>query len=251
MIRLVKVPSRTVAFGSCAILAVALGACGQPPRPGTRPALVQQIGNERQIDDVVAALKLGDVKRARKMLKEMARRDPADRRVATLREGLEGDPEKLLGAIFFTYRVESGEQLTTLSQRFLGDRLKFYLLARYNGLKADALQTGQLIRIPGFAPVPKPRAEPRPDPRPNARPDVRPAAPPTARPSLVAPAPPTLNPAAAGQLRRQALAALNRGAVANGVLMLRRAHALDPANVTIKNDLARAERLLVAVRARR
>lgn len=243
--------TRAFTFASCAILAIALGACGQQPRPGARPALVQKIDNEHQVEDVVAALKLGDVKRARKLLRSMAKRNPADRRVATLREGVDGDPAKLLGTTFFSYRVESGEQLTTLSQRFLGDRLKFYLLARYNRLTIDALQPGQLIRIPGFAPAPKPRLEPRPDPKPGPRPDARPAPSSTDRPTPVTTAPSPVNPAAAGRLRAQALAALNHGAVAKGVLMLRRARALDPANTAIKNDLARAERLLAAVRARR
>jgi hypothetical protein len=243
--------ARAFALASGTILAVALGACGQQPRPGVRPALVQQVGNEQQVEDVVAALKLGDVKRARKLLKSMAKRNPADRRVATLREGLDGDPAKLLGMMFFSYRVESGERLTTLSQRFLGDRLKFYLLARYNRLTVDALQPGQLVRIPGYAPAPKPRFEPRPDPKPDTRSDPRPTSSSTARPTPATPASPAVDPPAAGILRGQALAALNRGAVANGVLMLRRARALDPANAAIKNDLARAERLLAAVRARR
>jgi len=246
----VNLSARAIAI-ACTILAVTLSACGQQPRPGVRPALVQHVGNEQQVDDVVAALKLGDVKRARKLLKSMAKRNPTDRRVATLREGLDGDPAKLLGAMFFSYRVESGDQLTTLSQRFLGDRLKFYLLARYNRLTVDALQPGQLIRIPGSAPAPKPRIETRPMSRPGVRPDPRPPSVSTARPILAVPASPAVNPAAAGRLRGQALAALNRGAVANGVLMLRRANALDPANAAIKNDLARAERLLAAVRARR
>ena len=242
---------RAFALASGALLVVGLGACGQQPRPGVRPAMVQQVANERQIDDVVAALKMGDVKRARKLLKAMAKRDPADRRVATLRESLDGDPEKLLGKVFFSYRVMNGEQLTTLSQRFLGDRLKFYLLARYNRLTSDALQPGQLIRIPGFAPAPKPRPEPRSDPKPDSRTDPRPAASSTARSAPATPAPPAVDPTTAGRLRGQALAALSRGAVANGVLILRRARALDPANVAIKNDLVRAERLLAAVRARR
>ena len=251
----INLSARACALASCTVLVVALAACGQQPRPGVRPALVQSVDNEQQVEDVVAALKLGDVKRARKLLKSMAKRNPADRRVATLREGLDGDPAKLLGTMFFRYRVEAREPLTTLSQRFLGDRLKFYLLARYNGLTTDALQPGQLVRIPGFSAAPKPRIESRPDPKPDPRPDPRPDArsisSSAARTTPLTPASPAVNSAAARQLRGQALAALNRGAVANGVMMLRRARALDSANVAIRNDLARAERLLAAVKARR
>jgi hypothetical protein len=260
MTSLRQMAGRKLSLASCVIVAAALGACGHNPRPGVRPALVQPIGNARQVEDVVAALTLGDVKRARKLLKAMAKRDPSDRQVATLQEGLNGDPAKLLGTLFFSYRVEGDEQLTTLSKRFLGDRLKFYLLARYNGLTSDGLRPGQLIRIPGLAPAPKQRADPRLESRPDARPeprgDQRPDPQLDARqPSPPPPAAPTTSPTAkrtaAGQLRAQALAALNRGAVENGVLMLRRARALDSANPNIKNDLARAERLLAAVKVRR
>ena len=228
----------------CAAMIMALGACAQHPRPGVPPALVQQIDNGQQVDDVIGALKLGDVDRARKLLTTMARRDPADRSVATLLEGLDGDPLKLLGSVAFSYRVEGAEQLTALSQRFLGSRLKFYLLARYNGLTSDALKSGQILRIPGVAPSPMPRADTRPEPRPAAIPAAR------ARRAAASPVA-TSDAAAAGRLRVQALAALNSGAVANAVGLLRRAHSLAPSSMPIQRDLARAERLLAAVKARR
>lgn len=224
----------------CASMIVALGACAQHPRPGIRPALVQQIDNSQQVEDVIGALKLGDIERARNLLETMAKRDPSDRNVATLLEGLDGDPLKLLGSVAFNYRVDGTEQLTTLSQRFLGSRLRFYLLARYNGLTSDALKPGQMLRIPGVAPAAKPRADPRPDSRPVATP----AAGPTASPVAAS------DPAAAGRLRVRALAALNSGEVVNAVALLRRAHLLAPTSMPIQRDLVRAERLLAAVKAR-
>jgi LysM repeat protein len=242
----------------CSLTAMMLGACAHQPKAGPRPVLVQPIGNEQQIEDVVGALKQGDTRRARKLLKSLAKRDPANRKVAVLLEGLEGDPVKLLGAASYSYRVESGEQLTTLAQRYLGNSLKFYLLARYNGLKTDNLRPGQVLRIPGTAPAPKPRAEVRPEPQPERRPDQRrePRAPAPAARSTAPVAPPTAatsatNPVVANRMRAQALAALNRGAVPAAVVLLRRARALNPANEAIRTDLARAERLFAAVKARR
>ncbi len=245
--------ARAVRFGTALLLA--LGACAHEPKSRPGPVLVQPTGNEQRIEDVVVSLKAGDTRRARKLLRTLSRQKPVDARVVLLTQGLDGDPVQSLGAASFTYRVVEGDQLTSLAQRYLGDRLKFYMLARYNGLTADALQTGQLVRIPGAAPLPKPKSEARPEPRPEIRSESRrepraalPASLP--RTGTQTPSPPP-NPQAASKLRGLALAALNRGAVANAVVLLRRAQALNPGNLPIRNDLARAERLLSVVRARR
>jgi len=247
----------------CGLLVLALGACAQNPRPSVRPQLVQSLSADQQIEDIVGALKAGDTRRARKLLKTVSRRSAADNRIISLREGLDGNPAKLLGGRSFEYRVEGREDLTMLAQRFLGSRFKFYLLARYNGLDRDALRPGQMLKIPGIAPPPRPRPDPKPASRPEDRPDVR-SAPragpgiPVNRPTapVTRPQPPqqssqSANPAAAARLRAQGLAALGRGSVASAVALLQRAHALNPANVPIRNDLARAERLYAAVKARR
>lgn len=234
---------RSVVVGACL---AGLAACSGTPHPKAgRPATVQAIGNEQQLTDVVAALEAGDVGRARKLLKEMARRDPSDRRVQTLATGLDGDPLALLGLPSFAYKVERGDRMTALAQRFLGDRLKFYLLMRYNGLKMAALEPGQVIRIPGSAPAPV--APPVVRPKPESRP--APSAPPRATPPVVVA--PVANPALANSLRGQAVKSLDQGKVATAVVLLRRAKAADPGNALVARDLARAERLLATVRARK
>ncbi len=243
---------RSLACLPNATLLLVLGACAHQPTSAPGPVLVQPIGNEQRIEDVVGALRAGDIKRSRKLLKVLAKQRPDDARVALLSQGLDGDPMQLLGPSSFPYRVAEGDQLTSLAQRYLGNRLQFYLLARYNGLTADNLQPGQLLRIPGTPPPPKPKSEPRPESRPQPKADphrdarASPSAP-SPRPAAPASA---IDTAGASRLRAQALEALNRGAVAKAVVLLQRARGLNPANVPIRNDLARAERLLAVVRAR-
>ena len=52
----------------------------------------------------------------------------------------------------FTVVVGTGETLSTLAQTFLGDALKFYVLARYNGIaNPSQVSVGQTIKIPKAA----------------------------------------------------------------------------------------------------
>lgn len=49
----------------------------------------------------------------------------------------------------FNVRLRAGQTLSALSRRYLDDPLKFFALARYNGITAPGeVATGQLIRIP-------------------------------------------------------------------------------------------------------
>ncbi len=234
---------RSVALGICLC---GVAACSSTPRPKVGgPATVQAISNEQQIADVVSALEAGDTARARKLLKDMAKRDPSDRQVQTLLTGIDANPVALLGTTTFNYTVQRGDRMTAIAQRFLGDRLKFHLLARYNGLRTSAVEPGQVLRIPGVAPAPvtPPVVRPRPENKPVVSPPPVRTPPPVAAPAA--------NPALAGSLRGQALKALDQGKVATAVVLLRRATAADPGNALVQRDLARAERLLAAVRARK
>ena len=227
----------------------ALAACSQTPRPGAKkPPTIQTVGNAQQYADVTGALEAGDVKRARKLLKKMAARDPTDLRVLTLRQSIDGDPVALLGATAYSYLVRRGETMASLAQRFLGDSLKAHLLVRYNSLKDGRIIARQVIRIPGIEPVAAPVVV-----RPKSEPQQPTAAPSTVTPSRRPPtsAAPAANPALAATLRGQALAALNQGRVASAIMTLRRARTADPANAAVQRDLIRAERLYATIRARK
>lgn len=233
---------RSIVLGICLS---GVAACSSTPRPKSGLPTVQAISNEQQIADVVGALESGDTTRARKLLKEMSRRDPNDRQVQTLLVGIDGNPVAILGTTTFPYIVQRGDRMTAIAERFLGDRLKFNLLARYNGLRTPSIEPGQVLRIPGTAPAPV--APPVVRPRPENKPTVS-APPPRTAPATSAPA---ANPALAGSLRAQAVKALDQGKVATAVVLLRRAKVADPGNALVARDLARAERLLATVRARK
>lgn len=227
------------------ICVAALSGCADKSHLKTTPtAPIQFVSNAQQTAEVVAALEIGDTKRALKLLKPMIKRDPANAQFRTLETSIKGNPETILGSQSFEYAVKPGDRMQALSQRFMGDPLKFFLLARYNGLKNGQLISGQKIRIPGKAPV----AEPGPVAR--AKPKPVPATAKPSRPDIVV-VKPKANPVHAATLRGRGLAALNRGKVADAVIMLRKAQAVDPANSAIRRDLERAERLLASVKARK
>ena len=246
----------TSAVPLAALLIAGCSSAPKLPRIGSAAAAPAPARDE--VAQAAALLDRGDEKAARKLLDRTLKRNPADMSARLLRDSIGGDPIVLLGRANFPYVVRPGETKRGLAERFLGNPLKFYLLARYNRISVPAaLATGQLLRIPGEAPKPKP-APPPPAPERAERPE--PSRPEPARtsepakPRAEAPAPPAApaaNPALAARMRGAGLAALTQGNVARAVLLLRRAAALDPANPLIQRDLARAERIMGTVRAKR
>ncbi|WP_262408698.1 LysM peptidoglycan-binding domain-containing protein [Sphingomonas sp. JC676] len=190
----------------------------------------------------------GDRKGAETLLKPLLKRDPMNSRLLLLRDSMQRDPKELLGPDSYAYTVRTGETFEEIAERLLGNRLKAYQLARYNGVdNPSALAAGQTIRVPGAPPQPKPSPAPERPSRPAAA-----AVQPRPKPATPAPAAkPVANTAAAQKARAAGLAALNRGAVGEALVQLRRAKALDPANPVIARDLQRAERIAATVRARK
>ena len=232
-----------------AAIGVALAGCAGKPSGPARPVAIQPIDNADQYGDVIARLERGEVKDAKKALEAMRKREPNDARAGVLLESITGDPQAMLGARSFGYVAKPGDSFTSLAQRFLGNRDKFYALARYNGIdNPSELTAGRALRIPGDAPrAAPPPPKPRPTPPATARPSAKPApVKPAARPARAA-----ANPAHANQLRSQGLAALNRGQVDRAVVLLHQAVAANPGNATIRADLARAQRIRATVKARR
>lgn len=230
-----------------AAIGVALAGCASKSGGPAAPATVQPIDNADQIGDVVARLERGDAKAAKKSLETMRQRDPNDARAAMLLESITGDPQEILGGQSFAYTAKAGDSFPALAQRFLGNRDKFYALARYNGFdNPSELTAGRTLRIPGEEPRAAPPPPPKPRPAPPASKPVTP--PPAAKPK---PATPAANPARARQLRSQGLAALNRGEVDRAVVLLHQALAANPGSAVIKADLARAQRIRKTVKARR
>jgi LysM repeat protein len=226
-------------------VALALAGCASGPKPD---AVSAPASSAQSIDAIAEYLNQGDVSAARKLIKSGLKRDPNNPSLALLRDSIARDPVELLGPQSFDYVVQSGDTLVGIAQRFLGNRLLTYQLARYNGIeKPTTLTAGQTLRIPGTEPAPARRA---PTPA-SSTPSV--PSTPRAQPPKQAVAPPAsrTDPAAARQLRTQGLAALHKGSATRAVQLLRRAAALDPSSAVIKADLARAERIEATVRSRR
>ena len=231
---------------SAAVFLLALAACsGGGTRPGAVPAPVASAAADAE--GIVMLLNQGDESAARKRIKALLKREPMNASARLLNDSIEGDPKELMGPSSYPYTVRAGDTITGLAERLLGNRLKSYQLARYNGLKAPVtLAPGQVVRIPA-EPV-RPRADPRPAPQ-TARPSAPKPETQIAKPAK--PVAPVADPAAARPLRAAGLTALNQGNVARAVGLLRRARTLDPGNALIARDLARAERIAATVQARR
>jgi LysM repeat protein len=77
--------------------------------------------------------------------------------LTTLFKQIDADPKALFGDQFTSYTIQPGDTLSTIAQDKLGNSLLFYGLAKYNGIdKPQAINVGQLIKIPTALKPPKP-----------------------------------------------------------------------------------------------
>jgi len=221
---------------------LALSACSHGPSATPQP--VSAAPALETSDSVIALLNQGDEAAALQQIKAIQRRNPTDPSARVLEESIEKDPVELLGPKSFPYTVQPGDTMITLAERFLGNKVKFYQLARYNGVKIPAtLAAGTVLRVPGTPPAPPAAARPAAREPVSPKPSRGKAASGATAPVPAASAAPAANPALARQLRGAGLAALNQGKVDRAVALLSRAAALDPANPLIARDLSRAQRI--------
>jgi hypothetical protein len=183
----------------------------------------------------VELLDSGDETRASAELRAALAEQPGYHVAERLLDQISGDPRTLLQGPERAYVVRQGETMSELAQRFQGDALLFYALARYNNIDApNQLAAGQRLMIPRRPGVVATAALAPSDSAPVEAPVVP------------APAPGEAS-ARANQLRLEALRLLNTGQVDSAVPLLRRAQAMDPGNAAIQRDLDRAMRLQAAL----
>jgi tetratricopeptide (TPR) repeat protein len=103
---------------------------------------------------IIKLLEAGNVDHARIDLQAYLFQNPNSKIGQSLLEQIDKEPELLLGTENYIYEVQASESLSQLSERFLGDRYKFWALARYNDINNPMkLTQGKRLKIPG---VPKP-----------------------------------------------------------------------------------------------
>lgn len=221
-----------IAFGVCLA-----SACSHLPELPQMPSIAgpratPDLSPRERVRLAIALLGEGDESRAEVELRTALDEQPNNGAARRLLQQVSEDPHALLGDNARAYTVRQGETMSTLAERFLGDPLLFYALARYNNLDApNQLAAGQRLMVPQ---LPGMRAAPAPQ-------DGVPS------PTATAAPPPGIDPGRANQLRLQGLQQLNAGHVETAITLLRQAQTLDDSNEAIQRDLDRALRLQAAL----
>jgi tetratricopeptide (TPR) repeat protein len=194
-----------------------------PAEPATPQSRAQA---QRVALEAVDQLQNGDEAGARATLERAMSMDPANELAKRLMDQIRADAQRELGPTFFRYTVQADDSLSKLAQRFLGDRFRFYILAKYNDIaNPSRLQTGQVLKIPG--------REPPPVAAPARPPEI--ARPP--EPTEAAKAPEEPKPNEAERLYKQALAQRQAGDLDAAYASLRDASRREPANATYSKQL--------------
>lgn len=184
------------------------------PAPEAPPPVVPMSPQaiQKAVTTAIELLEGGNEDQAMAELQRVLAAEPGHRLAQSLMRQIKEDPQVMFGRESWNYRVQAGESLSRIAQRFMNDVHLFYGLARYNDIKVPRqLAGGQTIRVPGKAPPPSallPAPAPAAAPRPPAAAPA-PAATPTAAPT---PAPAPEAPAMDGKARADAIARCTRQA---------------------------------------
>lgn len=215
------------------------------PQPSAPPAVAAVPGRSppQRYQAALQALQEGRTPVARVELVALLQEQPSDRRARSLLTEIDVDPRQLYGSDSFSYTIQSGDTLFSLSKRFLKNPLNFYGLARFNNLTLPVeLQPGQQILIPGHYRAPERAVTPR-----------RTASSQSTAPTESSAARAEITPAARQQahmLRRQGLEQMSAGAIDRAVTLLSQANSFDPEDGAIAGDLARARRIQATVHSK-
>jgi tetratricopeptide (TPR) repeat protein len=145
-----------------------------PTPPPVDPAVARPQAAKLALE-AVDQLQNGDEAAARATLDRALALDPANDLARKLSDQIKADAQKELGAVFFRYTVQKDDTLSKLAAQYLGDRFRFYLLAKYNDItNPSRLSAGQVIKLPGKGPLPPVAAPAEPPPAKAAEPAPKP-----------------------------------------------------------------------------
>jgi LysM repeat protein len=155
-------PATDPAAGSAAGRPASSVAAAPVPAPAPVPELTPAQAKsqaQRLALDAVEQLQNGDEPAARATLDKAIALDSTNDLARKLQDQIKADAQKELGTVFFRYTVQRDDSLSKLAQQYLGDRFRFYILAKYNDMASpNKLAAGQVIKIPGRAPAAPPAA---------------------------------------------------------------------------------------------
>ena len=136
-------------------------AAAAPAGPELTPAQAKAQAQKLALE-AVDQLQNGDEAAARQTLEKALALDPTNDLARKLQDQIKADAQKELGPVFFRYTVQRDDSLSKLAQQYMGDRFRFYILAKYNDIaNPSRLAAGQVIKIPGRAPATPPRRRAR------------------------------------------------------------------------------------------
>ena len=123
-----------------------------PPIPNLPPKELKALAQKQALESL-DLLQNGDEAGAKKILELTVRIDPNNELARKLLEQIRADALQELGEGHFRYTIQPDDSLSKLAQRFLGDRFRFYILAKYNEISVpNRVAVGQVVKIPGKEP---------------------------------------------------------------------------------------------------
>lgn len=126
----------------------AQAAAPDPTSPTARPQ------SAKLTLEAVDQLQNGEEALARTTLQTALALDPNNELARKLQDQIRADAQSELGATHFRYTVQKDDTLSKLAQLYMGDRYRFYILAKYNDISNPSrVAAGQVIRIPGRQPA--------------------------------------------------------------------------------------------------
>ena len=131
------------------------GAPSSPPViVNTEPTPSDPMANGH-IQKAMTALQAGQEANAKKELDTLLRQEPENKVARSLLAQIKTDPATYFGdQDSFNYTMQPGDTLSSIAQRFLNEPLKFYILARFNGITDPSrVVPGRIIKVPGKKPA--------------------------------------------------------------------------------------------------
>lgn len=130
-----------------------------PPPPVVTAAEIQNTERQKaeaetleHIQKALSKLQVGQTADAKTELDVVFRRDPGNKLARSLLMQIQTDPARYFGGTdSFNYTLQQGDTLQSIAQRFLEEPLKFFILARFNGISDPSrVAPGRIIKVPGY-----------------------------------------------------------------------------------------------------